>query len=305
MMTAWSGQSPVIGVVGATGAVGREMVAILLERGVSPERIRAFASERSAGRALPCGDAGSLVVETLEAGTFAGLDVAMLAIGADAARTAAIEARDAGCVVIDNSSAFRDDPEVPLVIPEINGVRLEDCPGPCIIANPNCSTILAMMVIEPIHRAVGVRRVSIATYQAVSGAGMAAMDELEQQARDHVAGQPLRAEALPSPALFNVFPHESTIDATGFNLEERKLRSEGRRILGTPELPIAATCMRVGTRAAMAISRTRLRTRCGTGQDAPRGSTGAGARRGAGGPTRGEPGRGPRGADQEPPRSTR
>jgi len=218
-MTTTPGKRPVIGVVGATGAVGRELVSILLERGVPPERIRAFASERSAGRSLRCDDAGSLVVESIEPGTYAGLDVVLLAIGADAARTAAIEARDAGCIVIDNSSAFREDPDVPLVVPEVNGDLLEECAGPCIVANPNCSTILALMAIAPIHHEAGLRRVSIATYQAVSGAGLAAMEELEEQARSHVAGTPLKSEALPSPALFNVFPHESAVDATGFNLE--------------------------------------------------------------------------------------
>ena len=242
-----SNAHPVIGVIGATGAVGREMLTILAERGVAAERIRCFASERSVGRELEFGDRSrSLVVEALHPDVFADLQVALLAVDAEQARDLAPTARDAGCVVIDNSSAFRNDPDVPLVIPEVNGEELAGFGTSGIIANPNCSTIIALMAIAPIHHAVGIRRVSVATYQAVSGAGAAAMDELERQARDHVAGRPILSEALPSPAFFNVFPHESPLDADGFNGEERKLRDEGRRILDAPGIEIAATCVRVG-----------------------------------------------------------
>ncbi len=242
-----SSPHPVIGVFGATGAVGREMLSILAERGAPVEGIRCFASERSVGRELEFGDRNrSLVVEAFRPGVFADLQIALLAVDAERARELAPAARDAGCVVIDNSSAFRNDPTVPLVIPEVNRDQLADFGESGIIANPNCSTIIALMAIAPIHRAARIRRASVATYQAVSGAGAAAMEELEQQARDHVAGRALRSEALPSPAFFNVFPHESGLDADGFNREERKLRDEGRRILGAPDLAISATCVRVG-----------------------------------------------------------
>lgn len=242
-----------IGVVGATGAVGRELLAILEERDVDPGSIRCIASPRSAGSELPYRD-DRLPVRTIGPESFDGLDAVLFASGAESARRWAAAALEAGCLVIDNSSAFRSDPAVPLVVPEINGDLLSGTPSPGIVANPNCSAVIATMAVAPIHRATGITRLGVTTYQSVSGAGTAAMRELERQSRQHAAGEPLTCEVFPSPALFNVFSHESAIDDDGHNEEERKIRSESRRILDAPELMVAATCVRVGVPRAHAMS---------------------------------------------------
>jgi aspartate-semialdehyde dehydrogenase len=240
-------------VVGATGVVGRELLSILAKRGIAAEFVRCIASERSAGTRIPW-QGEDLEVHALDRMALSGLDVVFFAAGAECARAWAPTAVEAGCVVIDNSSAFRADPSVPLVVPEVNGNILDDLEGAGVIANPNCSTIIALMAVAPIHRAAGIRRMSIATYQAVSGAGGRAMDELERQAREHAAGEPLTVDALPSQALFNVFCHESPVGSDGFNEEERKLCNESRRILESPDIEIAATCVRVGVPRAHAMA---------------------------------------------------
>lgn len=242
-----------IGIVGATGAVGREMLAILERMQMPTGSIRCLASERSAGTMIPYPDE-DLQVQLLQEDSFAGLDVVLLAASADISRTWAPVAVAQGTIVIDNSSAFRADPNVPLVIPEVNPDTLADFKAPGIIANPNCSTIIALMAVAPIHRVAKIQRMSVATYQAVSGAGAAAMAELEQQAREHAAGEQLTSESLPSQALFNVFCHESPIGPDGFNEEERKLRFESRRILDDPDLKISATCVRVGVPRAHSMA---------------------------------------------------
>jgi aspartate-semialdehyde dehydrogenase len=242
-----------IGVIGATGVVGREMLAILGERGVDAGALRCIASSRSVGLKLPYGET-HLSVGMLDDDAFEDLDVALFAAGVDTARRWAKRAVSAGCRVIDNSSAFRDDPAVPLVIPEINGHLLEGSKGPGIIASPNCSTTIAMMAVAPIHRLAGIRSMSVTTYQSVSGAGAEAMEELEQQVRQHAAGETITNQVLPSTALLNVFNHESPIDADGFNEEERKIRFESRRILDAPEITISATCVRVGVLRAHAMA---------------------------------------------------
>ncbi len=242
-----------IGVIGATGVVGHEMLTILDERGVDSDRVHCIASSRSAGLTLPYGK-DHLTVGTLEDTVFEDLDVALFAAGPETARTWAGRAVSMGCVVIDNSSAFRDDPDIPLVIPEINGNLLDGFKSPGIVASPNCSTTIAMMAAAPIHRLAGIRSMSVTTYQSVSGAGAEAMEELEQQIRQHAAGEPITNRVLPSRALLNVFNHESSIDADGFNEEERKIRFESRRILDAPEIGISATCVRVGVPRAHAMA---------------------------------------------------
>lgn len=242
-----------IAIVGASGAVGREMLSILAQAGVAARDVRLLGSSRSAGTSIPYGD-GDIEVALLAGSPFEGIDAVLFAAGAEVAREWAPRAVEAGATVIDNSSAFRADPDVPLVVPEINPEALDSFVAPGIIANPNCSTIIALMATAPIHRRTPITRMSIATYQAISGAGATAMAELDRQVVEHVAGDPLTVEALPSQALFNVFCHESPIGDDGFNEEERKIRSESRRILGAPELAISATCVRVGVPRAHAMA---------------------------------------------------
>lgn len=236
--------TPNVAIVGATGAVGAELLELFVDRGVAHGRLALLASARSAGTHLPyCGT--SIAVQEATPEAFEGIDLAYFSAGSSISQRLAREAVARGAVVIDNSSAYRMDEEVPLVIPEINGDLLDAMEAPGIIANPNCSTIIALLAIAPIHRAVGVKRVSAATYQAVSGAGAAWMGELEQQARDFAAGRPLTTEVTGRRLLFNVFSHDSAIGPDGFNEEERKLGRESRKILGAPDLAVTATCVRV------------------------------------------------------------
>lgn len=232
-----------IAVVGATGAVGREVLAVLAERGVEPVSIRALASERSAGCEVRCGR-GTLVVEAVGPGSFGGVGVAIFAADAAAARALVPHALAAGATVVDNSSAYRHHAGVPLVIPEINGELLDT--GPRLVASPNCSTVLLLAALDPLRRAFGVSAIDVATYQAVSGAGQAGMDELAAQAAAALRGRHTAARVFPEPCAFNVFSHDSGVDeATGVNGEERKIIDESRRIWGDPSLRITPTCVRV------------------------------------------------------------
>lgn len=232
-----------IAVVGAYGLVGREALSILADRGVPIERVRAFGSARSAGTAVPYRD-GELTITELREGGLAGCDAAIFCTDADTAQRHIPVATAAGVRVVDNSSAFRLDPTTPLVVPEVNGHLLDG--GPMLVANPNCSTILLLMAVEPIRRAFGVRAVLASTYQAVSGAGRVAVEELFTQTRDVLEGRAPGPGAFPVVCAFNVFPHESEVDpATGLNGEEAKIIAESRKILAMPDLDIAPTCVRV------------------------------------------------------------
>ncbi len=248
-----------IAVVGATGAVGREVLNLLRAREVAPHRVRALASARSADTELPYGDAG-LRVAGLTPGSFAGCTAAIFAADAQTAREFAPSAVGAGAFVVDNSSAFRMDPGVALVVPEVNGELIgwhrQGAPGPGrLIANPNCTTIILLTAIEPLRRAFGVAAIDVATYQAVSGAGLAAIDELREltrQALDPGGGRlgfPHRRGAprvFAEPCAFNVFSHDSAVDPeTGVNGEERKVIDEVRKIWGKPGLRVTPTCVRV------------------------------------------------------------
>ena len=236
-------------VIGATGAVGQEFLALLGERGLRMRRLRLVASARSAGRRVEVPGIGVCVVEALSDAAVAGADVVFLCAGSEISRTVAPAAVRAGAWVIDNSSAFRADPDALLVLPEVNGAALDDAvrggQAPRIVAVPNCSTIIALLAVSPLRTLSRVRRMVVSTYQAVSGAGAAAMAELEQQARDWSAGLPLRSEVFGRPALFNVFSHNSAVGADGSNAEERKLLVETRRLWSDPEVRVAATCVRV------------------------------------------------------------
>ncbi len=233
-----------IAIVGATGLVGRELLAILDERGHPAERMKLLASARSAGSMQSYQDE-SLHVEELTKSSFAGIDIALFAAGGEVSRTFAPIATAAGATVIDNSSVFRMDDGVPLVVPEINGDALNDCSLPGVIANPNCSTIIALMAVAPLHRVAGIRRMVVSTYQAASGGGATMMNELQQQALDYVESKPLTKSITERQYLFNLFSHDSPIDESGYNAEETKLIRETHKILGDDSMAITATCVRV------------------------------------------------------------
>jgi aspartate-semialdehyde dehydrogenase len=245
-----------IGVVGATGQVGVAMRQILLERGFPAEEIRFFASARSAGTVLPFGDR-EVVVEDASTADPSGLDVALFSAGATTSRALAPKFADAGAVVVDNSSAFRMDPDVPLVVSEVNPQAIADA-RKGIIANPNCTTMAAMPVLKPLHDEAGLVRLVVATYQAVSGSGVAGVEELADQVA--AAGDKARelaydgeAVAFPEPVkyartiAFNVVPLAGSIveDGEGETDEEKKLRNESRKILEIPALLVSGICVRV------------------------------------------------------------
>ncbi len=230
-----------IAVVGATGAVGREMCSILEQRQVPAECIRLLASAKSAGRRVPYLDT-ELIVDELTAVSLGGVDFTLFSAGSDISRAFAKSA-SAGTVVIDNSSAFRMDPEVPLVIPEVNPRDAFEHHG--LIANPNCSTIIMALAVFPLHRVNPVRRIVVSTYQSASGAGAAAMQELRDQSRQVLDGQPVAPKVLPRQSAFNVFSHDSAIDDTGYNEEELKMVRETHKMFHDDTIGITATCVRV------------------------------------------------------------
>jgi aspartate-semialdehyde dehydrogenase len=238
-----AGRLPTVAVVGATGAVGVEMVRCLERRRFPLAELRLLASARSAGKSLEFG-ARSLTVAELGEGSFEGVDIALFSAGSAISRRFGPIATAAGAVVIDNSSAFRMDGDVPLVVPEINAGELAHHRG--IIANPNCAAIISIVPLWPIHRRNRIRRLIVTTYQAASGAGAAAMEELEQATRAHLEGREYRHTVLPHPYAFNVFSHNTRIDpATGYNEEETKVINETRKIFADPAMRVTATCVRV------------------------------------------------------------
>ncbi|HEY5663194.1 MAG TPA: aspartate-semialdehyde dehydrogenase [Ilumatobacter sp.] len=245
-----------IGVVGATGQVGGVMRRLLDERNFPVDEIRYFASARSAGTSLPW-KGTDVVVEDTETADVSGLDIALFSAGATGSRAYAAKFVAGGAVVIDNSSAWRMDPEVPLIVSEVNGHLIRDTPKG-IIANPNCTTMAAMPVLKPLHDEAGLTRIVASTYQAVSGGGLAGVDELDKQARqvvDRAAELTHDGSAVEFPAptkfvgpiAFNVLPFAgSLVDDGEFETdEEHKLRNESRKILGIPDLLVSGTCVRV------------------------------------------------------------
>ena len=236
--------NPAIAVVGATGAVGEELLSLLESRGFAARSVRLFASERSRGRSLRT-LGRDVPLEVLAPGCFDGIDLAFFCATGATSREWAPRAVAAGAWVVDKSSAFRMDPACALVIPEVNGDELDALRAPSIVAVPNCSTIIALMAVSPLHREAGVARMVASTYQAASGAGAAAMDELARQARDWAAGNPLDTAIFGRQYLFNLFSHNSAVGADGQNDEERKLVDETRRIWRDPSVQVSATCVRV------------------------------------------------------------
>ena len=245
-----------VGVFGATGQVGAVMRSILAERNFPLEDLRLFASARSAGRTLRF-EGRDIVVEDAAAADFTGIDIALFSCGATTSLDLAPRVAAAGAIVIDNSSAWRMDPEVPLVVPEVNREALSSIPKG-IVANPNCTTMVAMPVLKPLDNLAGLRRVVASTYQAVSGAGLAGTAELDEQVRkvaESAAALAHDANAVelpapvkfPAPIAFNVIPVAGQVveDSSGETNEEQKFRNETQKILGLPDLQISCTCVRV------------------------------------------------------------
>jgi len=235
-------ERPVVAVAGATGAVGREMLAVLEQRRFPASRVVALASARSAGRTLPFGD-GEIIVEEMTERSFAGIDIALFSAGAGISRQFREAASTAGCVMIDNSSAFRMDSDVPLVVPEVNAQDLDWHSG--VIANPNCSTIQMVVVLDVLRSLAPISRVVVSTYQAASGAGQAAMDELYGQTGDFLAGRDLVPEAFAHRIAFNCIPQIDVFLDDGSTKEEWKMVVETKKILGDDAIEVAATCVRV------------------------------------------------------------
>jgi aspartate-semialdehyde dehydrogenase len=246
--------SPTVAIVGATGAVGVELLACLEARGFPVGGIRLLASARSAGKTMAF-KGQQVAIEELTENSFEGVDVALFSAGASISRKFAPAAIKAGAVVVDNSSAFRMDPDVPLVVPEVNPAAMTGHKG--IVANPNCVAAIATVALAPLHNAYPIRRIQMATYQAASGAGAAAMEELRESTAATLRGEDYAHKVLPHPYAFNLFSHNADVDLdTGYNGEEQKVVAETRRLLDAADLPIGITCVRVPVlRAhAMAIS---------------------------------------------------
>ena len=234
---------PVVAIAGVTGAVGAEFIATMDKRGFRVGKLKALASARSAGKTIDF-RGQKILIEELNERSFEGVDIALFSAGGGISRKFAPIAVKAGAVVVDNSSAFRMDPNVPLVIPEINAHRIRDHKG--IIANPNCAAITALVPLWPIHQNNRIKRVIISTYQAASGAGAAAMEELVESTRANLNGQIYAPKVMPHPYAFNLFNHDTAIDpATGYNVEETKVIQESRKIFEDDRIAIGVTCVRV------------------------------------------------------------
>jgi aspartate-semialdehyde dehydrogenase len=243
---------PSVAIVGASGAVGTELIACLQQRRFPLRQLRLFASARSAGRRLAY-DGDSLPVEELTEQALIGTEIALFSAGSATSRRFVPSAVRSGAVVIDNSSAFRMDAEVPLVVPEVNADAIAAHRG--VIANPNCVAIIAVVPLWPLHQAYGIRRIVAATYQAASGAGAAAMQELRDSTRAALAGEPFSPKVLRHPYAFNLFSHDTAVDpASGANEEETKVARELRKIMRVPQLRISITCVRVPVLRAHAVA---------------------------------------------------
>ena len=240
-----------VAIVGATGAVGDELLRVLERRAFQVERLVPLCSERSAGNKVSF-RGEQITAQRLSPESFAGIDLAFFSAGGNISREYAPIARNAGAVVIDNSSVFRMEPDVPLVIPEINGADVQQHRG--LIANPNCTTAVALMALYPLHRAFGVRRVIAASYQAVSGSGARAIKELRSQVEAAAENQPAVAEIYPHPIAFNVLPHVDSFLPGGYTKEEMKMQNEGRRIMHLPDFRASVTCVRVPVYRAHSVA---------------------------------------------------
>jgi len=240
-----------IAIIGATGAVGAELLRVLERRNFPVAGLRAISSARSTGKSIRFHEELIPVQELVEQ-SFDKIDIAFFSAGGKVSREFVPVARRAGAIVIDNSSVFRMDSDVPLVIPEINAADAYNHSG--VIANPNCTTAIALMAIYPLHRAFGVRRVFAASYQAVSGSGARAIDELREQVKNALQDRQLTAQIYPHPIAFNLLPHVDSFLESGYTKEEMKMQNEGRKIMHLPEFQASVTCVRVPVYRAHSVA---------------------------------------------------
>jgi aspartate-semialdehyde dehydrogenase len=246
--------NPVVAIVGATGAVGVELIRCLEQRKFPLSELKLFASARSAGKTLEF-RGRVLPVQELTEKSFAGVQIGLFSAGSSTTKKFAKAALDAGTIIVDNSSAYRMDPTVPLVVPEINSQAIATHKG--IIANPNCSAIISITPLWPIHRKNRIKRMIISTYQAASGAGAAAMEELRESTRAYLDGKKFTPKVLPHPYAFNAFSHNTKVDPeTLHNEEETKVINETRKIFGDPSIAIGVTCIRIPVLRAHCVSVT-------------------------------------------------
>src|SRR5688572_18100370 len=243
--------NPHVAVVGATGAVGIEMIQTLEKRNFPVGKLTLLASARSAGKKLKF-KGQDITIQELKADSFKGIDIALFSAGGSISKEFAPIAAKAGCVVVDNSSAFRQDDSVPLVVPEINAADVKAHKG--IIANPNCTTAITLMALYPLHQAFGVKRVIASSYQAVSGTGAQAIAELRAQVEALAAGQPVVTNVYPHQIAFNVLPHVDSFLESGYTKEEMKMENEGRRIMHHPSFRASVTCVRVPVYRAHSVA---------------------------------------------------
>jgi aspartate-semialdehyde dehydrogenase len=244
--------TPTVAIVGATGAVGIALLECLADRNFPIARLKLLASPRSAGKTLPF-RGQDIAIEALSEVSFEGVDLALFSAGSGISKQYAPVAVAAGAIVVDNSSAFRMRPDVPLVVPEVNATAMAGHSG--IIANPNCVAAIATVALAPLHQAHPIRRLTAATYQAASGGGAAMMEELRLSTAAYLRDEPFTPKVLPQPYAFNLFSHNADMDQeSGYNGEELKVIAETRRILGTAELPIGITCIRVPVLRAHAMA---------------------------------------------------
>lgn len=240
-----------VGIVGATGAVGQELLELLVSRNFPMESLTLLASSRSAGKKIQ--HAGkTYTVEETKPECFDNLDIAIFSAGGTPSKIFVPEAAKRGCIAIDNSSAFRMDPDVPLIVPEVNPHAIKNHHN--IIANPNCTTAISLMALCPLHREFGLKRFFASTYQAVSGTGVAAMRELENQVKQFAAGEKITAEVYPYQIAFNVLPHVDVFQDNGYTKEELKMLNETRKILEAPHVMNSTTCVRVPVMRAHSVA---------------------------------------------------
>ena len=244
-------RNPHVAVVGATGAVGIEMIKTLEKRNFPVGKLTLLASARSVGKTLQF-RGESIAVQELTADAFKGIDIALFSAGGSISKEFAPLAARQNCVVVDNSSAFRMDDSVPLVVPEINAADAKLHKG--IIANPNCTTAITLMALYPLHQAFGVTRIFASSYQAVSGTGAKAIEELERQVNEITAGKPVTKEVYPHQIAFNVLPHVDSFLSDGYTKEEMKMQNEGRKIMHLPGFRASVTCVRVPVYRAHSVA---------------------------------------------------
>ena len=244
-------KNPHVAIVGATGAVGIEMIKTLEKRNFPVGKLTLLASARSVGKKLTFRSQPITVTE-LTKDSFAGIDIALFSAGGSISKEFGPIAAKAGCVVVDNSSAFRMDDSVPLVVPEINGADCKWHKG--IIANPNCTTAITLMALYPLHQAFGVKRIFASSYQAVSGTGAKAIEELKNQVQQIVSGQPVTKEVYPHQIAFNVLPHVDSFLPSGYTKEEMKMENEGRKIMHHAGFRASVTCVRVPVYRAHSVA---------------------------------------------------